>query len=398
MNAVGIVAEYNPFHNGHSRHIEETKRALGDDLPVVCVMSGDFVQRGEAAVWSKYARAEAAARCGADLVLELPLPWSVSSAEGFARGAVGILGALGCVSHLSFGSECGEVKPLETLALASMDPVMDAAVREELAGGVSYAAARQRALARSVGELSTILDTPNNILGVEYIKALYEQRLDMNVLTIPRWGAAHDGEGEGDFRSAAELRAALGAGRAVTAYMPAPAAHVFERERDRGRGPVLMSDMEPLLLSRLRMLPDEVFRGLPDASEGLGNRLAAAVREEATWDAVLSAAKSKRYALARLRRMALCACLGVQAGMALGTPPYARVLAATEKGREVLRECSGTSKIPVITKPAAVRDAGSEALSVYALGASAHDLYVLGARASEERRGGADWRTGPALV
>lgn len=398
MKAVGIVAEYNPFHNGHLRHIEATRRLLDAEIPVVCVMSGDFVQRGEPAIYSKYARAEAAARCGADLVFELPLPWSVSSAEGFARGAVGILGALGCVTHLSFGSECGEVKPLEELAVALMDPSVDAAVREELSAGVSYATARQRALAGRVGELSTILDTPNNILGVEYIRALYELRLDMSVLTIPRWGAAHDGEGEGEFRAASELRAGLDAGRDVSEFMPTAAAHVFERERDRGRGPVLMRDMEPLLLSRLRMLPDEAYRALPDATEGLGNRLAAAVREEASWDAILSAAKSKRYALARIRRMALCACLGVRAGMNAGAPPYARLLAATERGRALLREASPLTKIPIITKPAAVREASGEALAVYALGASAHDLYVLGARAVEERRGGADWRTGPALV
>ena len=203
MNVAGIVAEYNPFHNGHAYHIEATRAALGEDTAIVCCMTGDFVQRGEAAVYSKYARAEAAARCGADLVFELPLQWSVSSAEGFARGAVGLLGALGAVKYLSFGSECGETKPLETLAFALLDPNMDGEIKSELAEGVSYAAARQRALARSVGELSTILDTPNNILAVEYIKAIYNLHLEMQPITVPRYGSEHDGAGEGNMRSAA---------------------------------------------------------------------------------------------------------------------------------------------------------------------------------------------------
>ena len=133
-NVIGIVAEYNPFHNGHARLIEQTRARLGADCPVVCVMSGDFVQRGSPAVYSKFARAEAAARCGADLVLELPLPWALSSAEGFARGAVGLLGGLGVVTHLSFGSECGELEPLQRVAEALLDPLLGEDLRAELAG------------------------------------------------------------------------------------------------------------------------------------------------------------------------------------------------------------------------------------------------------------------------
>lgn len=398
MNVAGIIAEYNPFHNGHLLHIEQTKNALGGDTAVVCCMTGDFVQRGEAAIFSKYARAEAAARGGADLVFELPLPWSISSAEGFARGAVGLLGSLGIVSHLSFGSECGELKPLESLAFALLDPNTDADIKQELTEGVSYAVARQRALAKSVGELSTILDTPNNILGVEYIKALFNLRLDMQLLTIPRYGAAHDGEGEGKYRSASELRALIGAGGDVTEFMPEAAAAVFAREHDRGRGPVLMPELEPMLLSRLRMLGEEAYHILPDASEGLGNRLYTAAHEEATWDAVLAAAKTKRYALARIRRMSMSAVLGIQTGMADGIPPYARLLAATEKGRGLLREASNKTRVPIVTKPATVKELSREALAVYNLGALAHDLYVLGYVANGERRGGADWKTGPALV
>ena len=143
-NVIGIVAEYNPFHNGHARLIEQTRARLGADCPVVCVMSGDFAQRGSPAVYAKFARAEAAARCGADLVLELPLPWALSSAEGFARGAVGLLGSLGVVTHLSFGSECGELEPLQRVTEALLDPLLGEDLRAELQAGCCRAAAGGR--------------------------------------------------------------------------------------------------------------------------------------------------------------------------------------------------------------------------------------------------------------
>lgn len=184
-------------------------------------MSGDFVQRGSPAVYSKFARAEAAVRCGADLVLELPLPWSLSSAEGFARGAVGLLGSLGVVTHLSFGSECGELDPLQRVAEALLDPLLGEDLRAELRSGIPFAAARQQAVARRVGALAELLQAPNNILAVEYLKAIYDQRLELHPLTVLRTGAQHDRFAEGNIRSASELRMRIGAGEDVSAFLPA---------------------------------------------------------------------------------------------------------------------------------------------------------------------------------
>lgn len=398
MVIAGIVAEYNPFHNGHEWHIRRTREKLGEDAVIVCCMSGDFVQRGEAAAYSKFARAEAAARCGADLVFELPLPWALSSAEGFARGAVGLLAQLGAVDVLSFGSECGDADALSAAAEALLDPSLGPEIREALADGVPFAAARQSALALRSPESAALLSTPNNILAVEYIKALYDLRSDMRIITFRREGAEHDGAGSGSIRSASELRTHLAACRDIAPFIPAAAAEVFAREHALGRGPVSGRDIEPLLLSRLRMLPDSAFEALPDASEGLANRLMRAAQEEPGWDGVLSAAKTKRYALSRLRRMCMCACLGIRKGMADGLPPYARILAATARGREALRLIAGRTRIPIITKPAVARELPREALAVFELGASARDLYVLTASAREERRGGSDWRTGPAVL
>lgn len=400
MSVIGIVGEYNPFHYGHKHHIVETKKLLGEDCPVVCAMSGDFIQRGEAAVYSKFARAEAAVRSGVDLVLELPPAWALSSAEGFARGAVGILGSIGVVTHLSFGSECGEIEPLETLAEVLIDPLIGADIRRELEAqeGIPFAAARQRAVAKRVGELSSQLETPNNILAVEYIKAIYEQGLSMKPVTIQRFGSGHDGISEGGHKSAAEIRRTLAAGADIAASVPESAYEVYRREDKLGRGPVLMANLESAMLSRLRMLPDAAFASLPDAGEGLNNRLARAAREESGLDAVIAAAKSKRYALSRIRRMVMCAVLCISEGMSRETPPYARVLAANAKGCTLLREMDGKARIPVITKPTAVKELGSECRAVFDQCSFAHDLYVLGYSAKEERRGGADWRSSPKIV
>ncbi len=400
MSVIGIVGEYNPFHYGHMHHIAETKKLMGEDCPVVCVMSGDFIQRGEAAVYSKFARAEAAARSGVDLVLELPLPWVLSSAEGFARGAVGLLGATGVVTHLSFGSECGEVEVLETIAETLIDPLIGADIRTELAAdeGIPFAVARQRAVAKRLGEMSCQLETPNNILAVEYIKAIYNLGLSLKPVTVRRFGAGHDEPSGEGHRSAAEIRRMISNGRDISEFLPESAHAVYRREEKLGRGPVMPESLENAIISRLRMLPDTAYAALPDAGEGLHNRIARAAKEECTLDAILAAGKSKRYALSRIRRIIMCAALGIDSRMAAETPPYARVLAATSRGCALLREMGEKSRIPVITKPADIKNHDADCRRIFELGSAAHDLYVLGCAAQQERRGGADWRTSPKII
>lgn len=400
MNVIGIVGEYDPFHYGHKHHISETVKLLGEDCPVVCVMSGDFIQRGEAAVYSKFARAEAAVKSGVDLVIELPTPWTLSSAEGFARGAVGLLGATGVVTHLSFGSECGETEPICTLAEAMLDPTFANDIKAELANddGIPFALARQRAAAKRVGELASQLELPNNILAVEYVKAIYEQGLDLKPVTVQRFGSGHDAVSASGPKSASELRTALAAGKSIEAFVPEKAYEVYLNEDRLGRGPVLKDDLETAMLARLRMLKSADFAALPDAGEGLCNRLERACREESSLDAVFAAAKSKRYALSRIRRMTMCAVLGIKAGDSEGVPPYIRVLAANERGCEVLREMNEKARLPVITKPASVKELDGECRRIFGICSAAHDLFALGYRAREERKGGSDWRTSPKIV
>ena len=398
MKLIGVVCEYNPFHRGHLLQLESARAALGEDCATLCVMSGDFVQRGEGAVYDKFTRAEAACRCGADLVLELPLPWSLSSAEGFARGAVSLLGAMGA-SHLSFGSESGDTEALLQLSRTLADPSLTEEIRKlmQREGSLSFAAARERAVERRLGDQAALLQSPNDILGIEYLKAVRQLGLQMEPLVIRRQGAGHDQPGRGDGpRSASELRRRLRAGESCEGEIPAEAAAVFSREREQGRGLVEPGRLELALLSRLRMLEKSAFEALPDGGDGLGLRLWHAVQEEKSLEEILLAAKSKRYAHARLRRMAMAAALGLRAEDQRGLPPYARVLAFNDRGRTLL--AAPDAGLPVLVKPAAVRKLSEEAQRVFTLGAAAHDLYTLALPAWREIRPGEDWRRGPARI
>ncbi len=397
MNVIGVVCEYNPFHRGHLLHLERCRAALEGESAVLCVLSGDYVQRGEAAVYDKFTRAEAACRSGADLVIELPLPWAISSAEGFARGAVGLLGALGA-THLGFGSETGETGPLLELAQALREPETMEEIRALMAReeNLSFAPARERVLREQLGEKAGLLRNPNDILAVEYLKAAAEQKLSLRPLAIQREGAGHDEAtaGQGPC-SASQLRRRIRAGESTEGEIPAAAEAVYVRARAEGRELKDPAMLEIAVLSRLRMLEREAFERLPDGGEGLGLRLWKAVQEERSLEEIAQAAKSKRYALARLRRMCLAAALGLERESAKGLPPYARVLAFNERGRELLRDLDG-SEIPLLTKPAQVRQLGERAERVFRLGAGAHDLYGLGLPAREKP--GEDWRRGPVRI
>lgn len=398
MKVIGVVCEYNPFHRGHLLQLEKARASLEGESCLVCAMSGDFVQRGEAAVYDKFTRAEAACRCGADLVVELPLPWSLSSAEGFARGAVSLLAALGA-DYLSFGSESGDRESLWELSAVLADPALPREIRELMhrERNLAFAEARERIAALHLGDKAALLRDPNDILGAEYLKAIRQLGLQMEPLVIRRQGAGHDqpGCGEGPC-SASELRRRLRAGESLEGEIPAEADAVFARERAMGRELADGERLELALLSRLRMLEKAAFETLPDGGEGLGLRLWHAVQEGRGLEEILLAAKSKRYAHARLRRMALSAALGLGAEDQRGLPPYARILAFTSRGRELLGALEPA--LPVLTKPAAVRKLPEKAQRVFTLGAAAHDLYALALPAWREIRPGEDWRRGPIRI
>ncbi len=395
MKTAGIICEYNPIHNGHIRHIAETRARLGADSAVVCLMSGNFVQRGDFAVFNKHARAAAAVTAGADLVIELPLPYALSSAEGFALGGVRLLNALGVVTHLSFGSEAGETACLLKAADCLLSEAASEQIRAELISGASYAAARYLAARRLIGDEADVLKSPNNILGVEYLKALRATSSGMAPVTVRRRGTAHDGAGP---ESASYLRKLLEDGCAPWHLMPERASDVFKEEIASGRGPVFIDASDTAVLSRLRMLPAAAFKSLPDASEGLEDRLMRFARTMPTLRSVLQAAKTKRYALSRLRRMVLCAALGITAGDVRQPPPYIRVLALNNTGRLLLRGIKERASLPVITKPSAAKSLGGPARTMFMKGSDATDLYVLAYPGPENRSGGQEWTTSPYVL
>ncbi len=395
MNIAGIVAEYNPFHLGHRLHIEKTREALGRETVIVCVMSGDFTQRGDFAAFEKHARAEAAVRCGADLVVELPVPWALSSAESFAFGAVSVMHALGNITHISFGSEIGETGPLEKMADFLLSTGADELIRSELRLGLSYAAARQKAALKALGREACILESPNNILGVEYIKALGRLGSGIKPLTFRRIGAGHDSAELLETASASKIRSMLKRGEDAFAYIPPEAAAVLSEEIKRGRAPVFIENCECAILSRLRRMSRSDFALFDGGEEGLSDRLFKYALKEPSLESVLMNTKTKRYALSRIRRLVLRAYLGIPDDFPQ-SPPYAKILAFGERGRRVIKTAS--KQFPLITKPSSGKRLDGEARRLFELESACKDLYVLAYPDPSERRGGQEYTLGPRIV
>lgn len=323
MKTVAVICEYNPFHNGHAHQLRQMA-AVGT---TVCLMSGSYVQRGEPAICDKWTRARAAALCGADLVLELPVTYALRSAEGFADGGVEVLERLGCVDALCFGSETGSAERVLSTARLLLSDAFSAALRQELAAGVSFPTARQRAVCRLNGGEAPPLTAPNDILAVEYCKALLRRGSAIEPMLIRRDGDYHCGT-DTAAPSASYLR-----GQADwSGYIPQAALACFA-----GAPRFSVEAGERAWLARLRGMTQEEFAALPFGSEGLWRRLMRACRTQERLADIVEAAKTKRYTRTRLMRMLLCAYLGIDTALLYADAPYVRVLAANERGQAVLR-------------------------------------------------------------
>lgn len=391
MAVVGIICEYNPFHRGHQYQIQEIRRRLGPDTAIVCAMSGAFVQRGEPSAFHPLARARAAVAGGADLVLQLPTGACLSSAEGFASAGVELLTATGICDYLAFGAESDDMALLSGLAEFLCSGLADEKILECLQQGISYAAARQQALEALGVAGADSLSQPNNILAVEYLKALYRQKSTLRPLAIQRRGTEHDAAG----CSGSSIRQRLTAGENWQEDIPKGVLTVFEDEISAGRGPVTASSLEQAVLYRLRTMTREDFAALPDAGEGLGDRLFKAVRQSSSADELLRLAKSKRYAMSRLRRMVICALLGIQRDDPLQRPAYLRVLAAGERARPLLSSMKQKSLLPVLTGSSGVKKLNQQARSCFERECRISDLYALAYPNSEQRGCGGDWSAVP---
>ena len=325
MEIVGIICEYNPLHLGHAGQIRRIRQALGGDTAVVCLMSGSFVQRGAPAVYPKSVRAAAALQSGADLVLELPVTYALSSAEGFAMGGVEILSRL--CTRLCFGAECGSEDALISLARGLLSPGFPSALRTFLDQGLSFPAARQQAL-HALGLDAGLLSSPNNILGVEYCKAILTLGCAMSPLVIHRPGDYHAQTADPCAPSATALRRMVVQGQSIRSYVPT---ELFQN------APVhTLAAGERAILARLRTMSEEEFSALPYGGEGLWRKLMHESRRQPDLESILAAVKSKRYTRTRLDRMVMCAFLGIDQQTMSAPAPYARILGFDRRGRELL--------------------------------------------------------------
>lgn len=340
LTVTGIICEYNPLHLGHQKQLDAIRALRGDACGIVCLMSGNFVQRGAPAIVDKGLRAKAAVLCGADLVLELPVTAALSSAEGFASEGVRLLSPF--CDTLCFGAETADAQRLTAAAEALLSSAFPAALRRGLDKGLSFPAARQAALS-AMGMDASILSQPNNILAVEYCKAILRQHSAMQPLPIPRQGNYHAAEADRENPSATSIRALMTAGEPWDAFVPAQAQRCFLDT------PLhTLSAGERAMLGRLRSMTDAEFEALPYSSEGLWRKLMHAARREGGIDAIAEAVKSKRYTRSRIDRMLLCAFLGLTRRDMAAPAPYARVLAFNDRGREILKAARKKGDYPNI--------------------------------------------------
>ena len=380
MKIAGIIAEYNPFHNGHIHHIAQTREITGCDYVVVC-MDGSYTQRGEAACMDKWTRARAALSCGADAVFELPALFAVRTADVFARGGVKILGDIGC-DVLSFGSETADMDLLRRLAeLRENEPEeISASIRNKLAEGKSHARARGEALAESIGMDIESLNAPNLTLGAEYLRAIRQFGMDMQAAVIPRIGGYHD-EKMGGIASASAIRAALLRGESADEAVPEIMRMHLKQVAD-------MHAPDDLLLHALRSMGEDKIAALPDVGEGLEKRVFRCAREAAGRDELIEMLKCKRYTRARIARLCAHALLELTKDMAdrHPLPEYARLIGMREDARPLMAELKKRSRLPIISD--AARLAENE---IFQLECRTTDLRALQCNAPEARKAGQEY-------
>lgn len=382
MKTAAIISEYNPFHYGHKYMIDEARKAGADHI--IAVMSGNYTQRGDIAVFDKFSRAECALRNGVDLVVELPTRCALMPAEGFARGAVEIILALGCVDMLAFGSESGDISALKEASGAIDYVTKTEEFSKEIKRGSSYPAALHKTLARFyTKDVSEVIDSPNNTLAIEYLNALDNAGSNIEPFTVKRAGARHDSDEQGDYASASSIRKMILSGEDYSKYAPSvniPAADI--------------SRLETALLAKLRSMRKDDFERVFDCAEGLGERLYKAVRHGGSLSEVYFLTKTKRYTLARVRRAVLCAFLDIDKSFALEPNRYVRILGMNNKGKEILS--SAKCPLPIDTSLKALSKTSKGAAHQAIFEARCTDIYQLAFE--KPRPCGTDYTTGPIII
>ena len=368
MKTVGLITEYNPFHNGHAYHIEKAKMLTGADR-VIVVMSGDFVQRGAPAVMPKHLRAESALLSGASLIIELPVCFATGSAEYFAQGSISLLNRLGCIDSICFGSECGDLHLLKEIAQILADEPIEyqTALKQALKEGASFPAARQEALNIYSDKYSEILASPNNILGIEYLKALAKIHSKMEPFTIKRIGAGyHDMDIDGQFSSATAIRSdiyQLADVNSSSESLPLThiqtqvpsSCHELMKKNYQTRYPVKADDFSLLLKAKLLSETAGSLSHYLDMSPELANRILRLLNDYLSFEQFCDLLKTKELTRSRISRSFIHVLLGITNDWltAMKAPaPYARILGFRRDHADLLGILKRTSDIPLITSPA----------------------------------------------
>ncbi|NLM10854.1 MAG: nucleotidyltransferase [Clostridiaceae bacterium] len=405
MKVLGIVSEYNPLHSGHIYHIRASVEKTGA-THTVCVMSGNFVQRGEPSIVDKWARTRMALNAGIDLVLELPVVFACASAELFAYGAVRTLHNTGIVDFLSFGSEQGELGSLWRIASVLYDEPLEykELLRKYLNEGHSFPSSREKALHAILRELpENILSKSNNILAIEYLKALKSLKSSMQPVTVKRMGASYlSAEISSSFSSATAIRKFLQNGGLITDpvlsnNLPGFTVDLIKNELKKQRGPVFADAFSEIILHKLRLIDPDMLRQIPDVTEGLENRLISCALQAGTLGELVEKVSTSRYPSTRVKRITSNLLWGITKDQLRNfvndeNCGYLRVLGFNNKGRELLARIQKEAKLPLIVKVSNYRNQLSGLSKVmFEYDIKATNSYVLAFPDNSQRVGDQDF-------
>ncbi len=397
MKFLAVICEYNPFHNGHAYQLKALQEQLACD-GTICLMSGSFVQRGEPAMFNKWARSEMALACGADLVLELPALYSLQSAEGFASGAVSLLSSLGFEGYLGFGSETGNLGLLQSAAEISVSTAFQNELKEQLKNGISYPKAYGELLSKFLQEVDSSNIQSNDILGIEYCKALRRIRSKLQPVALMRKGREHDSLlPKDEYLSATGIRNRLQAGQDIESYVPLMVHQIIKREISAGRGLITPEPLGFLLSYVLQHADRNRLAHISGISEGLEGRLIEAGRACQSFDEIVQAAKTKRYPQTRIQRALINILLEITKEDEGLKPSYARILGIGEKGAAILRFLQKTTEIPFINKASDAKFDSIESERLFSIDCAATDLHALIYPQKKAGRSGMDFCHSPVL-
>lgn len=371
---MAVICEYNPFHNGHKYQLNHHKKELGADS-VICLMSGSFVQRGAPAIYDKWTRACDAIENGADLVLELPVVYSSQSSQRFAQGAVSLLDKLGIVDYLSFGSECGDIDKLKKCADVIYSPEFAHLLDEKKKSRVSYPSARTEVLRENFSQIDeSLINSPNNILSIEYLNALKRINSNIEPKTLLRNKV---------FASATLIREKIENSESIKGLVPTDLRKTYDSKA-----------YDNLVLYHFKKESLKTLHKMCDMAEGLEYKFKKALQGATTYNELAESVKSKRYTRTRIDRIIVNSLLGIEDKHTEIPPQYARVLAFNKKGQDILATMKKTSKIPIITKVADVKPTNPDFQLMFEKDILSTDIYSI----LTNRPLGLDFKTSPKII